>query len=193
MNFGKEARNAFYVTAAFILALSSVTWVIAPIQTYFLPQVTVFAALVFPPHGVRILSAWLFGWRSFFYLVIAATVAHFLLTPDVAFGPRTFIAIMISGLCSPLAFWMIDQVYYDFRTNTMETDRTTWRGLLFVAFASSTINSLGQNILFAREIWPVGSLNVFVAFLVGDTLGTFVAFVVLMTVLHRVRRIAQRA
>ena len=64
MKFVDEVRNAIYVTLAYVLASSVVTWLVAPIQPIFIPEVTLFAALIFPPHGVRVLSAWLFGWRS---------------------------------------------------------------------------------------------------------------------------------
>ncbi len=187
MEFGREARNAFYVTAAFIIALSFVTWIVVPVQSLFLPEVTVFAALVFPPHGVRVLSAWLFGWRSVLYLLIAALLAHPLLTPDVAFGAKTVAGMVISAVSAAVAFWMLERVYRNFRTNRAESGRATWRGLVFVAVASSTINSLGQNLLFAQEIWPVGTLNVFAAFLVGDCLGTWLAFVALTVILHLLR------
>ena len=190
MKLMDEARNAVYVTLAYVLASSVVTWLVVPVQQMFIPEVTLFAALIFPPHGVRVLSAWLFGWRSIIYLYIAVTVTHFVLTPDLPLGSKAFIAWGIVSCCAALAFALLRLIGQDYRTLTAEPGRHAWRGLLMVGFLSSILNSLGHNLLFAAEIWPVGSLKVFVAFLVGDTLGTFVAFFGLMMLLRSLRRFA---
>ena len=47
---------------------------------------------------------------------------------------------------------------------------------MLVAFVSSIINSLGHNVIFAGDIIPENSLPTMFAFMVGDTLGTFVCF-----------------
>lgn len=190
MRIADELRNAAYVTAAYVIASSIVTWVISPVQRLFIPEVTVFAALVFPPHGVRVLAAWIFGWRSFVYLYVAVTVTHFVLTPDLPLGTKAFVAWGIVSICAALTFSLLRLTGRDFREMKTEPNRSTWRGLMLVAFLSSDLNSLGHNLLFAQEIWPVGSLNVFLAFLIGDTLGTFAAFAALMLLLRTLRRFA---
>ena len=190
MTVREEAQNVLYVTFAYIIASAVVTWVVTPVQRLFIPEVTIFAALVFPPHGVRVLSAWLFGWRSFVYLYIAVTATHFVLTPDLPLGAKAFTAWAIVSGCAALAFSLLALIGRDYRTMRAEPDQRAWRGLLLVGFVSSVLNSLGHNLLFAGEIWPVGSLKVFLAFLAGDTLGTFVAFAALMLLLRGLRRLA---
>jgi hypothetical protein len=163
---------------------------VSPIQRLYIPEVTLFAALIFPPHGVRVLTAWFFGWRAFVYLFIAATISHFVLTPDLPLGIKAFVAWAITSSCAILAFELLRFLGRDYHTMSAEPNPRTWRGLLLVGFVSSVLNSLGHNLLFAGAIWPVGSLKVFLAFLAGDTLGTFVAFAVLMLVLRSLRRFA---
>ncbi len=187
---GAEIRNAAYVTGAYALAFSVVAWIVAPIQTLFLPEVTIFAALIFPPHGVRVFSAWLFGPRAVFYLFVADLTCHFLLTPELPLGIKTVAAWGIQSVCAPLAFAILRSLGRNYQTMTAEPDRYTWRRLMVVGFVSSILNSLGHNLLFAGEIWPIGSFKVFVAFLIGDTLGTFVAFAALMLLLRTLRRFA---
>lgn len=188
MKLRDDAVTAFYVTLAYIVASAVVTWIVAPVQRSFIPEVTLFAALVFPPHGVRVLTAWLFGWRSIVYLYIAVTVTHFVLTPQLSLGIKAFVAWGIVSSCAALAFALLGGLGWDFRAVRTEPGREAWRGLLLAGFVASVLNSLGHNILFAGEIWPVGSLKVFLAFLVGDTVGTFVAFVGLMFLLRGLRR-----
>jgi hypothetical protein len=63
--------NIVLVTVGYIVSMLFVQFVIIPVQQTYLPMITTFAALIFPLHGVRVLAAWLFGWRSIFYLFLA--------------------------------------------------------------------------------------------------------------------------
>ena len=47
------------VAGAYILAHGLTALVVTPMQARLLPDVTMFASLVYLPHGVRVLSAWL--------------------------------------------------------------------------------------------------------------------------------------
>lgn len=190
MTIRQEVQNGFYVALAYLVASAVVTWLVTPIQRMFIPEVTIFAALLFPPHGVRVLSAWLFGWRSCLYLYVAVTLTHFVLTPELPLGAKAFTAWAIVSTCAALAFSLLRWLGHDYRAMQNEPDQRTWRGLLLVGLVSSVLNSLGHNLLFAGEIWPVGSLKVFLAFLLGDTLGTLAAFVALMLLLRSLRRLA---
>ena len=55
--------NIVLVTVGYIVSMLFVQFVIIPVQQTYLPMITTFAALIFPLHGVRVLAAWLFGWR----------------------------------------------------------------------------------------------------------------------------------
>jgi hypothetical protein len=67
----------------------------------------------------------------------------------------------------------------------------TWRHLMLIAFVSSIINSLGHNIIYAKDILPENSLPTMFAFMIGDTLGTFVCFFALMLIFRLVRGFAK--
>jgi len=68
------------VSALSCLMMLFVTELIVPVQSYFLPELTLFAALVFPVHGIRVISAWLFGWYSVIYLFVSNIFVFFLLS-----------------------------------------------------------------------------------------------------------------
>ena len=72
------------ITAAYIVAMLFVNSVVVPLQNSLVPGVTSFAALLFPAHGIRVLSAWLFGWKSIPYLVCATLAADIVLTSQFA-------------------------------------------------------------------------------------------------------------
>ena len=72
------------ITAAYIVAMLFVNSVVVPLQNSFVRGITSFAALLFPAHGIRVLSGWLFGWKSIPYLVCATLAADILLTSQFA-------------------------------------------------------------------------------------------------------------
>ena len=84
--------NIILVSIGYIISMILVQSVIVPAQQYYLPAITTFAALIFPLHGVRVISAWLFGGWSILYLFIANIIMHFVLTPSADFTVKSFLA-----------------------------------------------------------------------------------------------------
>jgi hypothetical protein len=154
--------------------------VIVPAQQYYLPAITTFAALIFPLHGVRVISAWLFGAWSIPYLFIANIIMHFVLTPDADFTLKSFFAWSLVSTVAWFTFEAFRVAGINLYQSMNSISTYTWRRLMLVAFVSSIINSLGHNVIFAGDIIPENSLQTMFAFMVGDTLGTFVCFFVLL-------------
>ena len=181
--------NIVYVTIGYIVSMMLVKSVIVPSQQAYLPMITTFAALIFPLHGVRVIAAWLFGGWSILYLFIANCVMHLVLTPDADFTLKSFYAwCLVSSVA-----WFSFEIFRMSGLNLYQTAKSistnTWRRLMLIAFISSIINSLGHNIIFAGDILPENSLPTMLAFMIGDTLGTFVCFIVLMLILRTLRRV----
>jgi len=183
-------KNIVYVTIGYIVSMILVKSLIVPVQQTYLPMITTFAALIFPLHGVRVISAWLFGGWSILYLFIANCVMHLVLTPDAEFTLKSFYAwCLVSSVA-----WFSLEIFRMSGLNLYRSARAistkTWRHLMLIAFVSSIINSIGHNIIFAGDILPENSLPTMLAFMVGDTLGTFVCFFALMLVVRVFRRFA---
>jgi len=66
--FHDHFKNIVYVTIGYIVSMMVVKSIIVPAQQAYLPMITTFAALIFPLHGVRVITAWLFGGWSILYL-----------------------------------------------------------------------------------------------------------------------------
>jgi hypothetical protein len=160
--------------------------VIVPTQQIYLPAITTFAALIFPLHGVRVLSAWLFGKWSIVYLFIANCIMHLVLTPEI-FTIKSFYASILVSSVAWFAFEAFRLCGANFYRKANSIATSTWRNLFIIAFASSILNSLGHNIIYANDILPANSLPTMFAFMIGDTLGTFVCFVVLMLIFRSLR------
>ena len=167
------------------LMMLFVTEFIVPIQSYFLPELTLFAALVFPVHGIRVISAWLFGWYSVIYLFIANIFVFFLLSrhEESLYGLLSVQSIMAWVLVSVICIFTFDLLRVsgvDKKTNIGKINKDAWKLIVLVGFISSVFNSLGHNLIFTSNIMPENSLRLIFAFLIGDTTGTVVCLFMLI-------------
>ena len=185
-----HVKNIVCVTIGYIISMILVKSLIVPVQQTYLPMITTFAALIFPLHGIRVISAWLFGGWSILYLFIANCVMHVVLTPDAEFTLKSFYAWCLVSSVAWFSLELFRMSGLNLYRSTRAISTKTWRHLMLIAFVSSIINSLGHNIIFAGDILPENSLPTMLAFMVGDTLGTFVCFFALMLVFRVFRRFA---
>ena len=182
-------KNILYVTIGYIVSMIFVKSLIVPAQQAYLPMITTFAALIFPLHGVRVVTAWLFGGWSILYLFIANCVMHLVLTPDAEFTLKSFYAWCLVSSVAWFSFEIVRMTGINLYRHANIISTNTWRQLMLIAFISSIINSLGHNIIFAGDILPENSLPTMLAFMIGDTLGTFFCFFALMFSLRILRRL----
>ena len=98
------------VSALSCLMMLFVTELVVPIQSYFLPELTLFAALIFPVHGIRVISAWLFGWYSVIYLFVSNIFVFFLLSrhEESLYGLLSAQSIMAWVLVSVICIFTFD-------------------------------------------------------------------------------------
>ena len=173
------------VSALSCLMMLFVTELVVPIQSYFLPELTLFAALIFPVHGIRVISAWLFGWYSVIYLFISNIFVFFLLSrnEENLYGLLSVQSIMAWVLVSVICIFTFDLLRVsgvDTKTNIGKINKDDWKFIVLVGFISSVFNSLGHNLIFTSNIMPENSLRLIFAFLIGDTTGTVVCLFMLI-------------
>ena len=173
------------VSALSCLMMLFVTELIVPVQSYFLPELTLFAALVFPVHGIRVISAWLFGWYSVIYLFVSNIFVFFLLSrnEENLYGLLSVQSVMAWVLVSVICIFTFDLLRVsgvDTKTAIGKINKDAWKLIVLVGFISSVFNSLGHNLIFTSNILPENSLRLIFAFLIGDTTGTVVCLLMLI-------------
>ena len=173
------------VSVLSFLMMLFVTELIVPIQSYFLPELTLYAALIFPVHGIRVLSAWLFGWYSVVYLFISNIFIFFMLSrhEENLYSLLSVQSIMAWILVSVICIFTFDLLRVsgvDTKTSIGKINRDAWKLIVLVGFISSVFNSLGHNLIYTSNILPENSLRLIFAFLIGDTMGTIVCLFILM-------------
>jgi len=181
------------VTAISSFMMLLVTELIVPIQSYYLPELTLYAALIFPVHGIRVLSAWLFGWASVFYLFVSNIFIFFLLSRHeenvyALLSTQSVIAwVLVSVICI-FTFDLLRVSGVDIKTSVGKFNKDAWKLIILVGFISSVFNSLGHNLIFTSTILPENSLRLILAFLFGDTTGTVVCLFILIYVFKFFKR-----
>lgn len=181
------------VAVAYILAHGLTAWLITPIQSRLLPDVTAFASLVYLPHGVRVLSTWLLGRSAVLPLCLGAFLSEVLFTPaeiSSATDPTILLSIVVGASSALLAFEGMK--FLGFNLYAGQALRIHWKWLLVVGALASIINSIGQAIVFFGDILPGQSLAILATYAAGDLIGLVVTTLALMLVFRWMRLFPRR-
>ena len=176
------------VSLSYVLAHGLTAGLVTPLQSLVLPEITTFASLLYLPHGVRVLSAWLLGRCAFVPLSVGAFLSEALFTPaDLASAtdPVILVSIAVGAAAAPAAFEILR--LFGHRLYAGRPLRIHWSQLLWVGVLASVINSVGQSIVFSESILPEFSMTVVMAYAVGDLTGLVVTTLVLMMMFRWMR------
>ncbi|KIC26758.1 hypothetical protein [Leisingera sp. ANG-M6] len=178
------------ITAAYVICHGLTAWVVTPVQGLFLPEVTVFASLVYLPHGVRVLAVWLLGWRAVLPLAAGAFLSELIFTDA---GVRQVMesvllqSIAVSAVSAFAAFEIARMFGWNLYAGQQR--RIAWTSLLAVGALASLINSSGQSVVFSGLIFPEDQLPVMAVYAAGDLIGLAVCMLAL-TLIFRWFRLA---
>jgi hypothetical protein len=175
--------NLLIISLLFVLAHGLTALVFTPVQSIVLPEVTVFASLIYLPHGVRILATWAYGWKAIPALIAGASLSVWLFTPseDLNFlEPALIESILVGSASAFIAFEFARFAGYNFYIGG--SSKLHWKGMIAVGALASVINSLGQTLVYLDLIDFEKIIGVWAVYAVGDLIGLIVCMVVLMLV-----------
>ena len=161
--------------------------VIMPIETMLVERNVALVSLLYLPHAVRVLGAWMVGPKSILALIPASIIVYFVTRPDT--GPPTqadIIIPMIGALCAPVAFELMRVFRIDVYPKS--TGVISWRTLVFAGLFSSIINSFFST-LFLEGRFPIeDTFDVLTRFIIGDVMGLVLVLLILVGLLKTSRR-----
>jgi len=175
--------NFLLVVLAYVLCHGLTAMVVTPIQSVFLPEMTVFASLIYLPHGVRVLATWAYGWKAIPGLIAGVSLSAWLFSPseDLNFlEPALIEGILVGAASAFIAFELARFAGYNFYFGGSKKLR--WKGMIAVGALASVINSLGQTLVYSDLIDLEKIIGVWAVYAVGDLIGLIVCMVVLMLV-----------
>lgn len=136
-----------------------------PLQNIFFPQYPSHASLLFLPHGVRVLTAWLLGWRAIIALLPGVFAVFAMIGGTSVFMPDRLLAIAIAVTTVPAVFYICKWLGWD--VFPKPDRKPCWPCVMGVGVVTSFLVAGLTNLVF-------GSATVeYVAYLIGDISGLF--------------------
>jgi hypothetical protein len=161
----KWASETFFASLAYVVVSILTFEVLMPLQNVFFPEYPSRASLLFLPHGVRVLSAWLLGWRAIFALLPGVFLVFAYLGGSDVFLPSRLMAIAIAVTTAPAIFYLLKWIGWDLFPRS---DRQPcWSCVMGVGVVTSILMSGLTNLAFGSATAE------YVAFLIGDISGLF--------------------
>ena len=173
----------FIIIAAYVLCHGLTALVVTPVQSIVLPEITVFASLVYLPHGVRVLATWILGWKAVPALVAGVSISAWIWSPseDLNFlEPALAGGILVGSASAFVAFEIARLVGINVYLGGSR--RLKWKGLIAVGALSSVVNCLGQTLVYSGIIDLEKVIGVWAVYAIGDLVGLIACMVVLMFV-----------
>ncbi len=170
------------------LIISGTFFVLFWFSAWFLPGNTSdigdfgYASLTYLPHGLRVIAAWLYGWRSIPYLAPGAYLVH---VSRISEHPELWtlgetLQPIFGIICVAMTFEIVARFGADLRLRP--GFRAPWRSVLLVGALASVINAIGSNLIVQNPV------DVMLGYLVGDILGMIVLFLMTMFLFSALRR-----
>ena len=190
-HFPKFFLHWFVLIFLTYLGLVTVQYlIIMPIETMMVERNVALVSLLYLPHAVRVLGAWMVGPKSILALIPASICGYFFaMHPDTgAFTPTDLIIPMIGALCAPVAFELMRFVRIDVYPKS--TGVISWRTLVFAGLLSSIVNSFFST-LFLEGRFPIeDTFDVLTRFVIGDVMGLVIMLFLSVGLLKAFRRFA---
>ena len=180
--------NFLVIVTAYIFCHGLTSFVVTPIQSMVFPEITVFASLMYLPHGVRVLATWAFGWKAIPALVVGAGISAWLFTPAEELDflePALLESILIGALSAFLAFELLRLMNFNFYFGGSR--KLNWKGMIVIGAISSIVNSIGQTLVFSGLIKFDQLAKTLAIYAVGDLVGLVTCMIALMFVFRWIR------
>lgn len=160
-----EVKNFVVITIAYIMAFAMTSAIITPLQNYLLSSIPNTISILFLPHGVRVLAAHYFGWRSIFYLLPSSYFLYFLLTQAQGLDIHP-----VAPLLSILATYIgIKTISFIANITPSDLSLSTWKWLLLGGFLASLLNGLAHGLLQSK----FSLTSQILGYAIGDVAGQF--------------------
>lgn len=181
------------IILAYILAHGTTAFVVTPIQARILPELTVFASLVYLPHGVRVLATWAYGWKAIPALILGVSLSAWVFTPRAELdflSPALLEGIVLGAVSAFVAFEILRLAGYNAYFG--EARKLHWKGLIAIGALSSIINSVGHSIIYAGLVGPGHAVWLLLIYAIGDLVGLILCMGILMLVFRWSRLLRPR-
>lgn len=138
--FKVHLLRALVISTVYLLAFAVSRHLIYPLQLLAMPAAALPVAVIFLPHAVRVIGAWLYGWASVAYILPGIIAKNLVEMPMGVADLRTLVMIGFLLISAPLCF-SIMACAFDAPARESRS-RMNWRMILIVGLLSAMMNAL---------------------------------------------------
>ncbi len=143
--------------------------------------------IIYLPHGVMVLLAWVYGWMAVPIVLPATVLSVWLLRGPEALEPAILVLITLKVIAAPLVFDL-------FRLGGIDArgvgQRLNWRVLFLIGLVQSTFSNQARFWLgCCGDLTSDQLLRAFAGSMIGDMLGLLVVMMAAMFFFRALRRV----
>ena len=178
------------VTVSFFVSLQITKLLVVPVQDWFSLDPS-YAALLFLPHGIRVVSVYILGPLSgFLHILFAVIIIEVVL--DISYLSIAtigdYLKLLVGAASAPLAY-VLTKFFVGAKYLSLErVNIRTWRIILLVCFLSAVINSIGQSVLVYIFALQTTSVLLVLKYMTGDFTGSVTIFLLLIYLFRKLER-----
>ena len=180
MSLLKKLIPEFTIFFAYLICFLITYRILFPIQVeLFDSKHLLSGALIFLPHGIRVISTVVYGLRSLIPLFCAHVLTGLTFISDI----YLLIPLALTGT---LCVWLSIHIIYR-RINGLSLEQITFKNIILIAFLSSILNSIGNYLTKMVLIDNYGTLfnQELFLYILGDFLGTILLFLLYIKLLKK--------
>ena len=179
-------------TLAYLVTFVVWRYFILPMEISLTSENAIFASLLFLPHSVRVLSAWLLGPKSLIAMIPAGVAVSLIGGASPSQGYELIQEVILATFSASSAVMAFELMRFC-KIDAYPKDEgiVSWRTILFGGVLASIINSLGSTWLKSGYFDPTIIIEVITRFIIGDTLGLVSGMLILMIIFRQLRQMTQ--
>jgi hypothetical protein len=135
--------------------------------------------LFFLPHGVRVLSAWLLGWRAIFHLFPVSYLCGQVFFSSTGPTLEAMLWPMVGVVSAVFIFWVLKKFFPGFAA--VLKGQVNWQDIILIGCLASFVNTV-----FVSVVMGHGMPALF-GFFVGDVAGLVACMLALMLIFRAAR------
>ena len=149
-----------------------------PIEKIYFGELTAYASLLFLPHSIRVISAWLLGPKAILALFPASVITGYIFGTTIDNGLFFYLSCLLSSASAVIAFEFLKLM----KMNVYPTGEmmTSWRNVIFAGCLASFFNSLGNAYFMGFFLSTRELSEIIFRFIIGDILGLLISMFVLI-------------
>ena len=178
-----EGKTTLIVSIAYCSLFLFTFAVLMPVQDVFFHWLPMSISLLFLPHGVRIMTAYFYGWKAILYLL----PGHVITWAYLKFALESEQDVYSSIISIAASFLAICLVFRSWSSHSDSQLGSHWKLIVAAGALASLGNGIGHALLYG-DVLDTAFMSLAIGYLIGDVSGLFFLMLALILLNRQARR-----